>query len=90
MADCFKYRNKIGIDVAIEALRDCRKQRKATFDELWQAAKVCRMTNIMRPYLEATASLRQRMMNLSRERGEDSCAYCRIRTNHNSKDHHEE
>ena len=55
VADCFKYRNKIGIDVAIEALRDCLKQRKATSDELWQAAKVCRMTNGMRPYLEATA-----------------------------------
>jgi hypothetical protein len=55
VADCFKYRNKIGIDVAVEALRDCLKQRKATFDELWQAAKVCRMTNVMRPYLEATA-----------------------------------
>jgi predicted transcriptional regulator of viral defense system len=55
VADCFKYRNKIGIDVAIEALRDCLKQRKATADELWQAAKVCRMTNVMRPYLEATA-----------------------------------
>src|SRR5690606_12755497 len=54
VADCFKYRNKIGIDVAIEALRDCLRQRKATADELWQAAKVCRMTNVMRPYLEAT------------------------------------
>lgn len=55
VADCFKYRNKIGIDVAIEALRDCLKRRKATADELWQAAKICRMTNVMRPYLEATA-----------------------------------
>ena len=55
VADCFKYRNKIGIDVAIEALRDCLRQRKATSDELWQAAKVCRMTNVMRPYLEAMA-----------------------------------
>jgi predicted transcriptional regulator of viral defense system len=54
VADCFKYRNKIGIDVAIEALRDCLRQRKATTDELWKAAKVCRMTNVMRPYLEAT------------------------------------
>ena len=54
VADCFKYRNKIGIDVAIEALRDCLKRRKATADELWQAAKACRMTNVMRPYLEAT------------------------------------
>jgi len=55
VADCFKYRNKVGIDVAIEALRDCLRQRKATSDEIWQAAKVCRMTNVMRPYLEATA-----------------------------------
>lgn len=55
VADCFKYRNKIGIDVAIAALRDCLRQRKATAEELWQAAKVCRMTNVMRPYLEATA-----------------------------------
>lgn len=55
VADCFKYRNKLGIDVAIEALRDCLRQRKATSDELWTAAKVCRMTNVMRPYLEATA-----------------------------------
>lgn len=55
VADCFKYRNKIGIDVAIEALRDCLKQRKATFDELWTAAKVCRMTNVMRPYLDVMA-----------------------------------
>ncbi|MDB4534742.1 type IV toxin-antitoxin system AbiEi family antitoxin domain-containing protein, partial [Vicingaceae bacterium] len=42
VADCFKYRNKIGLDVAIEALRDCRKQKKATNDEIWKAAKVCR------------------------------------------------
>lgn len=53
VGDCFKYRNKIGIDVAIEALRDCLRKRKATSDELWKAAKVCRMTNVMRPYLEA-------------------------------------
>lgn len=53
VADCFKYRNKIGTDVAIEALRDCLSQRKATMDELWAAARVCRMSNIMRPYLEA-------------------------------------
>jgi predicted transcriptional regulator of viral defense system len=55
VADCFKYRNKVGIDVAIEALRDCLRKRKATADDLWKAAKVCRMTNVMRPYLEATA-----------------------------------
>jgi predicted transcriptional regulator of viral defense system len=55
VADCFKYRNKIGIDVALEALRDGLRQRKVTSDDLWQAAKVCRMANVMRPYLEATA-----------------------------------
>jgi predicted transcriptional regulator of viral defense system len=53
IADCFKYRNKIGLDVALEALRDCWKQRRATMDELWQAAKICRVANIMRPYLES-------------------------------------
>jgi predicted transcriptional regulator of viral defense system len=53
VADCFKFRNKIGLDMAIEALRDCLKQRKATVDELWSAAKVCRMSNIVRPYMKA-------------------------------------
>ena len=55
VADCFKYRNKLGLDVALEALRDCLHQRKATVDQLWDAAKVCRMTHVMRPYLEAVA-----------------------------------
>ena len=53
VADCFKYRNKIGLDVAMEALRDCRSQRKCTNDELWQDAKVCRVAKVMKPYLEA-------------------------------------
>ena len=53
VADCFKYRNKIGLDVALEALRDCWRQKKATMDELWEAAKVCRVANVMRPYLES-------------------------------------
>ena len=53
VADCFKYRNKIGLDVAIEALRDCRHQKKATNDEIWRAAKVCRMANVIRPYMES-------------------------------------
>jgi predicted transcriptional regulator of viral defense system len=55
VADCFKYRNKIGLDVALEALRDCWRQKRCTMDQLWQAARVCRMTNVMRPYLEALA-----------------------------------
>src|SRR3974390_1091909 len=41
VADCFKFRNKIGLDVAIEALKECRRTKKATMDELWAAAKVC-------------------------------------------------
>lgn len=55
VADCFKYRNKIGNDVALEALRDCRAQKKCRNDELWHYAKICRVANVMRPYLEATA-----------------------------------
>ena len=53
VADCFKYRNKIGLDVALEALRDCWKKRRATVDELWNAAATCRVANVMRPYLES-------------------------------------
>jgi predicted transcriptional regulator of viral defense system len=53
VADCFKYRNKIGLDVAIEALRDCWKKKLATSDELWRYAKVCRVARVMRPYLES-------------------------------------
>tara|TARA_R110002096_G_scaffold362410_3_gene555538 strand:- start:5118 stop:5726 length:609 start_codon:yes stop_codon:yes gene_type:complete len=55
VADCFKYRNKIGLDVALEALRDCREQQKCSNDDLWRYAKICRVANVMRPYLEATA-----------------------------------
>ena len=53
VADCFKYRNKIGLEIAIEALRDCRRSRKCTIEDLWKYAKVCRVANVMRPYLEA-------------------------------------
>ncbi len=53
VADCFKYRNKIGLDVALEALRDCLDQRKCSVNELWRYAEICRVSNIMRPYLEA-------------------------------------
>ncbi|HEU0138641.1 MAG TPA: type IV toxin-antitoxin system AbiEi family antitoxin domain-containing protein [Bryobacteraceae bacterium] len=53
VADCFKYRNKIGLDVALEALRECLKQRKATTADLWAAANVCRVANVMKPYMEA-------------------------------------
>ena len=53
VADCFKYRNKIGIDVAIEALRAVWSKKKASMDELHEASKVCRVANVMRPYLES-------------------------------------
>jgi predicted transcriptional regulator of viral defense system len=53
VADCFKYRNKIGLDVAIEALRDCWRQKRATTDQLWHYAKVCPVARVMRPYLES-------------------------------------
>jgi predicted transcriptional regulator of viral defense system len=53
VADCFKYRNKIGVDVAIEALRDALRTRKATVDEIHRFAKICRAANVMRPYLES-------------------------------------
>lgn len=55
VADCFKFRHKIGTDVAIEALRECYRQKKATMSELWEAAKMCRVANVMRPYMESLA-----------------------------------
>ena len=53
VADCFKYRNKTGLDVALEALRDYIHNRTGTIDEIWKYAKVCRVSKVMRPYLEA-------------------------------------
>jgi predicted transcriptional regulator of viral defense system len=53
VADCFKYRNKIGLDVALEALRDYWRGAGASADELWKYAKICRVANVMRPYMEA-------------------------------------
>ena len=53
VADCFKFRSKVGLDVAIEALRNARRTRKATMDELMEAAKVNRVLKIMSPYMEA-------------------------------------
>ena len=53
VADCFKFRNKIGLDVALEALRDGWTQRKFTIDELWRHATSNRVANVMRPYIEA-------------------------------------
>ncbi|MBI5613100.1 MAG: AbiEi antitoxin N-terminal domain-containing protein [Gammaproteobacteria bacterium] len=55
VADCFKYRNKIGLDVALEALREARRAKQASADALWRYAKINRVANVMRPYLEAVA-----------------------------------
>lgn len=53
VADCFKHRNKVGLDVALEALKDARSRNKASVDDIWRFAKVCRVANVMRPYLES-------------------------------------
>lgn len=53
VVDCFRFRNKIGLDVALEALRDGWSQRKFTLDRLWEHATRGRVANIMRPYIEA-------------------------------------
>jgi predicted transcriptional regulator of viral defense system len=53
VVDCFAYRNKVGLDVALEAIRDCLRQKKASVDEITRAAEPRRMINVMRPYLEA-------------------------------------
>ncbi|MBD2293124.1 type IV toxin-antitoxin system AbiEi family antitoxin domain-containing protein [Anabaena sphaerica FACHB-251] len=53
VADCFKFRNKIGLDVALEALRECWREKRCSMDEIWRYAKICRVHNVMRPYLES-------------------------------------
>lgn len=53
VADCFKFRNKIGLDVAIEALKDSLRQKKANVNEIYRYAKMCRVSNVIRPYMEA-------------------------------------
>ena len=55
IADCFKYRNKVGIDVAVEALRDFSRKHRGGADELARSARVCRVSRVMQPYLDAIA-----------------------------------
>lgn len=55
VADCFKFRNKIGLDVALEALREAWHTKRMSGDELWRYAKVCRVANVMRPYMDSLA-----------------------------------
>jgi predicted transcriptional regulator of viral defense system len=54
LADAFKYRNKIGLDIAIEALRNYRKRRKPQFQKVLEFARICRVERVIRPYLEAS------------------------------------
>ncbi len=53
VADCFKFRNKIGLEVALEALREAKSEQKATNTQILTAAKICRVDKIIMPYLEA-------------------------------------
>lgn len=55
VADCFKYRNKVGVDVAIEALRDFSRRRRGGATDLARFARICRVTRVMQPYLDAIA-----------------------------------
>jgi predicted transcriptional regulator of viral defense system len=55
VADCFKYRNKLGLDVALEALREYLRSKKRSVDDLVRAARVCRVARVMQPYLESMA-----------------------------------
>src|SRR5712672_4616825 len=56
LADLFKYRYKVGLDVALEALREAWRERRFTMDEIHRYARVCRVERVMRPYLEALAA----------------------------------
>ena len=53
VADCFKFRNKIGLDVAMEALQEAWANKRISMDELWRYATLCRVANVMRPYMES-------------------------------------
>ncbi|ALM86599.1 type IV toxin-antitoxin system AbiEi family antitoxin domain-containing protein [Bordetella sp. N] len=53
VVDCFKFRNKIGMDVALESLREAWRDKRVTSQDIWHCAKVCRVANVMRPYLES-------------------------------------
>ena len=56
VVDCFRYRNKFGLDTALEALRDSLRQRLTTVDEIMRAASVCRARTVLEPYVEAVIS----------------------------------
>jgi predicted transcriptional regulator of viral defense system len=56
IVDCFRYRKRIGLDVALEALRDGLRSKQVTVEKLRRAAEVCRIQTVIRPYLESMAS----------------------------------
>ena len=56
VVDCFRYRNKFGLDTALEALRDTLRQRLASVDEIMRAASVCRARTVLEPYVDAVLS----------------------------------
>jgi predicted transcriptional regulator of viral defense system len=53
VVDCFKFRNKIGLDIAIQALKESLQKKLCSVDELWYSASICRVANVMQPYLES-------------------------------------
>ena len=55
IADCFRYRNKIGMDIALEALREALGDKRCPVADLWKFARICRVAAVMKPYLEALA-----------------------------------
>ena len=55
VTDCFKFRNRVGMDVAIEALRECLRQRRATPARIWRFAEISHVKTVIKPYLEALA-----------------------------------
>lgn len=71
VADCFRFRSRVGLDVAMEALRSYVEHGAGTVDELWEAARVCRVGTVIRPYLD---------MVLPPRLGASSCAVCSVTT----------
>jgi predicted transcriptional regulator of viral defense system len=53
IADCFKFRNKIGLDVALEALQEAWREKRVKMDELWRYARICKVEKIIRPYIQS-------------------------------------
>jgi predicted transcriptional regulator of viral defense system len=53
VVDCFKFRTKVGLDVALEALRGAWRHQRVSLDDLWRFAEICRVANVMRPYVES-------------------------------------